>query len=64
MATAMAEPLMAEAYAPASTRKGRPICSPKVLTMVPISSEQNKPWAIAPRASMPYRLAEKTMFLR
>ena len=39
-------------------------CVPSVLRMVPISREQNRPCAIAPRASMPYRLAEKTMFLR
>ena len=32
--------------------------------MVPMSREQKSPWAMAPRASMPYRLAENTMFLR
>lgn len=37
---------------------------PTVFKMVPMSRVQNRPWAMAPRASMPYRLAEKTMFLR
>ena len=37
---------------------------PMVLRIVPISREQKRPWAMAPRASMPYRLAEMTMFLR
>ena len=53
MATAMAAPLMAEAYTPTSTRNCIPICSPRVFTMVPMSNEQNRPWAMAPRASMP-----------
>ena len=44
------------------TRKGKFNCCPSVLTIVPISSEQNRPCAIAPSASMPYRFAEKTMF--
>ena len=41
-----------------------PACSPSVLTMVPMSREQNSPCAMAPMASMPYRLAERTMFFR
>lgn len=45
-------------------RKPMPNCVPRVLRMVPMSREQNRPWAIAPRASMPYRRAEITMFLR
>ena len=64
MATAIAAPLMAEAYPPTSMRNSIPSCWPSVLTMVPMSREQNRPWAMAPRASMPYRLAEISMFLR
>ena len=37
---------------------------PMVLRIVPISREQKSHWAMAPKASMPYRLAEITMFLR
>ena len=64
MATAMAAPLMAEAYPPAVTKNSMPSWVPRVLRMVPMSSEQKRPWAMAPRASMPYRLPEMTMFLR
>ena len=64
MATAIAAPLMAEAYPPTVTRKGRPSWVPRVLRMVPMSREQNSPWAMAPRASTPYRLAEMTIFFR
>ena len=64
MATAMAGPLMAEAIPPTvySTPPivaigciRKPMCSwvPKVLMIVPISREQNRPWAIAPSASIP-----------
>ena len=41
-----------------------PVCEPSVLSIVPISSEQKRPCAIAPSASTPYRLADITMFLR
>ena len=36
----------------------------RVLMIVPISSEQKSPCAIAPSASIPYRFAEKTIFFR
>ena len=52
-ATAMSAPAMAVAKPPISVRKSSPSCWPKVLMMVPISREQNRPWAMAPRASMP-----------
>ena len=64
MATAIAAPLMAEAYPPTSMRNSIPSCWPSVLTMVPMSREQNRPWAMAPRASIPYRLADISMFFR
>ena len=35
-----------------------------VLRMVPTSRVQNSPWAMAPMASIKYRLAENTMFFR
>jgi hypothetical protein len=53
MAIAMAGADMAEAKPPISTRKGRDSWVPRVLMMVPMSREQNRPWAMAPRASMP-----------
>ena len=64
MATAIAGADMAEAKPPISTRKGRPSCWPRVLMMVPMSSEQNSPCAMAPRASMPYRRADISIFFR
>ena len=53
MAMAMAGADMAEAKPPISTRRASPSCWPSVLMMVPMSREQNRPWAMAPRASMP-----------
>ena len=53
MATAIAGPDTAIAYAPISVKNCRPLSTPTVLNIVPISSEQNKPCAIAPRASIP-----------
>ena len=64
MATAMAEPLMKEASPPMvyptslmvmtlAVRKPMWNWEPTVFRMVPMSREQNRPWAMAPRASMP-----------
>ena len=64
MATAMAGPLIKEASPPAvyptplmvmswAVRKPMPNWLPRVFKIVPMSSEQKRPWAIAPRASMP-----------
>ena len=68
----MAGPLIAEARPPtvywvppivatALVRKPIPSWVPKVLMIVPIRSEQNSPWAIAPIASMKYLFAETSM---
>ena len=38
-----------------------PNCVPMVLIIVPMSSEQNNPCAMAPRASIPYLLREISM---
>ena len=51
MATAMAAPVAALAYFAMVTNTSNPVLSPKVWKMVPISSEANKPKAIAPNAS-------------
>ena len=61
METAMAGPVTACAKVPISTRMATPSCCPKVFKIVPISRDANKPCAIAPKASMPYRFAEKTI---
>ena len=63
-ATAMAGPLMKEAKPPAvypvplmvissAVRNPMPNWVPRVFKIVPMSREQNRPWAIAPRASIP-----------
>ena len=63
MATAMAQPEAALAKVPMDTRlvarvvtQGAadrfPSCSPMVLIMVPMSREANRPFAMAPMASM------------
>ena len=52
-ANAIAGADMAVAKPPISTRRASPSCRPRVLMMVPMSREQNRPWAMAPRASMP-----------
>ena len=53
MAIAIAGPLIALAYPPTVENISTPVCEPSVLSMVPISSEQKRPCAIAPSASMP-----------
>ncbi len=79
MAIAIAGPLIAEARPPTvyemacsptpmvaivSVRNGMPNCVPTVSMMVPTSSEQNKPCAIAPSASTRYRLTDISISLR
>ena len=64
MATAIAGPVAAFAYPPILTSTSIPNCSPSVAIIVPISSEANNPCAIAPRASIPYLLADISMSLR
>ena len=55
MATAMAAPTTSVvlAKAPTCTKKSMPSCWPSVSKMVPISSDANRPCAMAPSASMP-----------
>ena len=64
MAAAMADPLMKEHSPPMvypfllismiwAVRKPMSNWLPMVLRMVPMSREQNSPWAMAPRASIP-----------
>ena len=53
MATAIAGPLIALAYPPTVVNISHPVCEPIVLSIVPISSEQKRPCAIAPSASIP-----------
>ena len=75
MATAMAGPLIKEASPPAvyptplmvmtwAVRKPMWNWVPMVLRIVPISREQKRPWAMAPRASIRYRWGVMTMSLR
>ena len=64
MAQAMAGPLMAEAYPPMVVKSSTPSCWPRVLRMVPISRLANRPWAMAPRASIRYRWGVMTISLR
>ncbi len=64
MATAMAGPDMAEAKPPTVTSQAMPSCLPRVSRIVPMSREQNRPWAMAPMASTPYRLGVMIMLLR
>ena len=47
-----------------AVRKPTPNCVPTVLRIVPISREAKSPWAMAPKASIPYRLAEIMIFFR
>ena len=53
----MAGPIALLPYPPIVTRASIPNCCPIVLIIVPIRSEAKRPCAIAPRASIPYRLA-------
>jgi hypothetical protein len=55
---------MEDAYPPQVESAGIPSCVPSVFRIVPIKRDANRPYAIAPRASMPYLLAEITMFFR
>ena len=48
--------------APHRHQKGQAQLVPRVSRMVPMSREQNSPWAMAPRASTPYRLAKSQCF--
>ena len=75
MATAIAGPLIAMGMPPTVysvvptvamvfVRKPMSNWVPIVFRMVPMSREQNRPCAMAPRASIPYRRREISMSLR
>ncbi len=53
IARAIAGPAIWVANPPNKLKKATPVWVPTVLRMVPIRSEQNRPWAMAPKASMP-----------